>query len=404
MKILQINCTYKQGSTGKIVCDIHTDLIQKGVQSVVCYGRNGKVDEENVYKTCSDFYAKCNNLRSRFTGLMYGGCFLSTNKLISIIKKENPDVVHLHCINGYFVNIYRLITWLKNNKIKTLLTLHAELMHTANCGYALDCDNWKTGCGNCPRLRRETNSLFLDRTATSWKKMKKAFDGFDTLIVASVSPWLTERAQQSPILAERNHCVVLNGLDTDIFRYTDTEELKREMGLEGKKVVFHASPAFNNDPEHIKGGYYLLKTAQAMLGEDVVFVVAGPHPEDLEVPANVMLLGRVADQRLLARYYAMADVTLLTSKKETFSMITAETLCCGTPLVGFKAGAPERIAIPEYTVFVEHADTAALVRALQEMLARPVDKQQIADVAQQRYSKKKMSESYYALYQKLIEQ
>lgn len=101
---------------------------------------------------------------------MYGGCLISTDKLFRIIKKEKPDIVHLHCLNGYFINIYRLITFLKNNNYKTVLTLHAEFMYTANCGHALECDKWKTGCGKCPRLRSETKSWFIDGTAKSWKK------------------------------------------------------------------------------------------------------------------------------------------------------------------------------------------------------------------------------------------
>ena len=86
MKILQVNCVYKKGSTGKIVFDIHSELVKRGIESVVCYGRGDKITEPNVYKTCGEIYSKMNNLWSRFTGLMYGGCGISTNKLIKIIN------------------------------------------------------------------------------------------------------------------------------------------------------------------------------------------------------------------------------------------------------------------------------------------------------------------------------
>ena len=93
MKILQINCVYNTGSTGKIVKDIHNELLQRGIESIVCYGRGEKSAEEGVYKTCGELYSKLNNLRSRFTGIMYGGCGISTHRLISIIKKEKPDSI-----------------------------------------------------------------------------------------------------------------------------------------------------------------------------------------------------------------------------------------------------------------------------------------------------------------------
>ena len=112
MKVMQINCVYNTGSTGKIVHDIHTELKKRGIDSIVCYGRGKNITEADVYKTSSEFLAKFNNVKSRFTGMPYNGSFFATNKLFKIIKKEKPDVVHLHCINGYFVNIYRLINFL----------------------------------------------------------------------------------------------------------------------------------------------------------------------------------------------------------------------------------------------------------------------------------------------------
>lgn len=406
MKVLQINNLYQNGSTGKITYDIHSELLKRGIESVVCYGRGKKINGPHVYKTCGELYSKINHFLARLTGLMYGGCFFSTNKLIRIIKNEKPDVVHLQCLNGYFVNIYRLVSWLKKQKIKTVLTLHAEFMYTANCGYALDCKKWKTGCGKCPRRKRETGSLLLDATHKSWRKMKKAFDGFDNdLIIASVSPWLMERAKLSPILMDKRHEVVLNGVNTDEFYYYGEDAangLKREFGIPiDKKVVFHATPDFNNDKTHIKGGYYVLKLAEQMERENVIFVVAGNYQKDLTVAENVLLLGKVVDQKRLAELYSMADITILTSRKETFSMVTAESLCCGTPVVGFKAGAPEQIAIEEYSEFVDFGDIEALYAAACETLNRKILKQDVALTAQEIYSKNTMTDNYLKLYEEI---
>lgn len=401
MKVLQVNCVYKKGSTGKITYDLHNGLLEEGIESVVCYGRGVLVREPGVYKTCPEWYSKLNNALSRITGIMYGGCYFSTNKLISIIKKEQPDIVHLQCINGYFVNIYRLITWLKENHVKTVLTLHAEFMYTANCGHALECERWKKGCGGCPRRKAETLSLLFDGTAASWKLMKSAFDGFDEgLIIAAVSPWLMERAAQAPILANKQQCVVYNGLDTNVFKYYDGSDLRAKHHCENKKVVFHATPAFNNDPNHIKGGYYVIELARRM--PDVCFIVAGQVTGELDVPPNLILLGKLDSQELLARYYSMADATVLTSKRETFSMVCAESLCCGTPVVGFKAGAPEQIALKEYSRFVQQADVNQLVCAVENILNFPFDRIELETEAQRTYAKSTMTEKYIEIYTRLM--
>lgn len=404
MKVLQVNSVYNKGSTGKIVYDIHQELLENDIDSIVCYGRGKKTNEKHIYKVCSESYSYLNHFIANFTGVPFKGFFFSTQILINIIKKEKPDIVHLHCINGYFINIYTVIEWLKINKIKTILTLHAEFMYTGGCGYALECTKWleEKGCNKCNKFKREFHSKLFDRTNYMWKRMIKAFKGFDKdkLIITSVSPWLMERAKQSYALREYNHCVVLNGLDTNIFHiYGENEinQLRQKHGITNEKIVFHATPSFNDDPNHIKGGYYVLELAKKMLNENVRFIVAGPYEKGMNIPSNIILLGNVSDQNTLAKYYSMADVTLLTSKKETFSMITAESLTCGTPVVGFKAGAPEMIAIKEYSKFVEYGNINALMIELMKM----IEHEKILFKCKE-YSKNKMVNKYKELYYDLL--
>ena len=399
MKILQVNCVYKLGSTGKIIFDIHTYLQQQSIESVVCYGRGKIVNEPHVYKVCGEIYSKINNVWSRITGIVYGGLKHSTNKLKSIIENEKPDIVHLHCINGYFVNIYDIISYLKYNHIKTVLTLHAEFMHTANCGHALDCEKWKTGCGNCPRLYQATRSLFWDNTHLSWKRMQYAFEGFsDDLIVTSVSPWLMKRAMMSPFLKDKKHVVVLNGLDTQVFKYRDGCEIRKKLGIaDSEKVVFHATPVFSPEPSHFKGGYYVIELAKQM--PEVRFVVAGqPTNKSMILPSNVIFLGLIKEQQYLASLYSMADLTVLTSKKETFSMVCAESLCCGTPVVGFKAGGPELISLPEYSEFVDQGNFNILKDTVLKFLSSKFDKSSIYTCARNKYAKEIMAQHFIKIY------
>jgi len=335
MKIMQINCVYAKGSTGKIVRDIYNSLYECGIESVVCYGRGDKVNGPNIHKTCGELYSKINNLLSRITGLMYGGCYFSTKRLMSIIKKESPDIVHLHCLNGYFVNIYRLITWLKEQKIKTVLTLHAEFMHTGNCGYALNCEKWKTGCGSCPRLKAETKSLFFDQTARSWQKMKEAFDGFNTLKVVGVSDWITARAAAAPILSGHQIMTIHNGIDLSNFSPAANElddliydkyHLPR-----GKKIVIHITPAFSNP---VKGGHYFKELAEQLTVEYQPVVVGSKE----KISDRIISIPFVSNQSELAALYRQAEVMVITSTADNYPTVCIEANCCGTPVVGFDVG------------------------------------------------------------------
>lgn len=400
MKILQVNCVYNKGSTGKITYDIHTELQKQGIESVVCYGRGELVNEPHVYKTCPKWYSKLNNALSRVTGIMYGGCFFSTNKLISIIKKEKPDIVHLQCINGYFVNIYRLITWMKEHHIRTILTLHAEFMYTANCGHAFECEKWITGCGQCPRCKQETKSLFFDMTKLSWNKMRKAFAGFDSLEVTSVSPWLMERAKQSSMLADKHHSVILNGINTDIFKPQPFDEFRKRLGIKDEVVIAHVTANFDSTTDNIKGGMYVVKLAKKLKenGVNAKIVIAANQGKAENLPDNIIYLGRTQDQLELAQLYSMANVTVLTSKRETFSMVTAESLCCGTPVVGFKAGGPERIALPEFSQFVMYGDINGLYKETVQYLSLKQKDIACVEKACATYSKAVMCSSYMKIY------
>lgn len=400
VKVLQVNCVYKKGSTGKIVYDIHKTLQKHNIESVICYGRGKKEFEENVYKVSSEILGKFNNVKSRFTGLQYGGSYLGTKKLINIIKKENPDVVHLHCINGFFVNIYKLIDFLKKNKIKTVLTLHAEFMHTANCGHAYDCEKWKVGCGKCPRLREVTNSYFFDRTNESWNKMKDVFEGFDELIVTSVSPWLEERAKESPILKDKMHLTILNGIDTEkIFYPREVNILRKKHNIKNEKIILHVTADFNRE---IKGGKYIIDLAKRMTNDNVKFIVIGNRYKNIELPSNIIDVGVILDQNKLAAYYSMADLTVIASKRETFSMVCAESLSCGTPVVGFKAGAPEQISLNEYSEFITYGDIEQLEHKVKKWINRKCElRNKISSLGRKTYSKEKMIEIYMGCYKEL---
>lgn len=398
MKIVQVNVVYKKGSTGKIVYDLHTKLSQEGFEAIVCYGRK-KVNHEKkgIYKISTEMEAKFHALYERFSGFSYTSSFFSTIKLIKVLKKESPDVVHLHCLNGYFINIYKLLNFLKNNKIATVLTLHAEFMHTGGCGHAYDCEKWKTGCGKCPQLIDATHSLFFDQTAKQWQMMKSAFQNFEKLKIVSVSKWLSDRASNSPILDGKKIYVIGNGIDTDnIFYPKSFEKLKFKHKLNDEKIILHVTPSFNSPS---KGGFFLLELAKRFANKNIKFIIVGFDGDENDLPDNIIGVRHTKDQTELAKYYSMANLTVLTSKRETFSMVCAESLSCGTPVIGFKAGAPEEIALKEFSQFVDYGNLDKLQNALLNWLDKKHSySNEIANQAKKLYSREVMFEKYLSLY------
>lgn len=396
MKVLQVNNVYGEKSTGKLTKELHRGLLLRGHESLVVYGRGKTFREDGVLRLCPDWYGKANSFFSRFSGMPYGGCFFSTERLKRIIRREKPDVVHLQCINGNFVNIYRLIRWLKKKRIKTVCSLHAEFMYTANCGHAFDCEQWKKGCTACPDKWKATKSILFDRTGCSWKSMKVSFEGFEEdCVICPVSLWTEERARQSDILKGFPFCTVLNGVNSDdVFCWLEGEEKE-------KNTVLNVTAFFSVEREHPKGGWYILQLAEHM--PEVTFLVAGRADEIGDLPDNLKLLGEIKDQKELAELYRKAALSIIVSKKETFSMPCAESLCCGTPVVGFRAGAPEQIALSEYSEYVEYGNIEALEQVISDWLERDTGRaEDIARAAQERYSVETMVETFLEVYGSLL--
>ena len=146
----------------------------------------------------------------------------------------------------------------------------------------------------------------------------------------------------------------------------------------------------------------MIEMAKRMPDVQFVVVALTSHLHGA-LPNNLLLWGTTNGQEELAELYNLADVTLLTSKRETFSMIVAESLCCGTPVVGFKAGGPETIVIDEYGFFVDYGNINALKDILRDALSQLSDKRMISSIAVAKYSKQIMTNNYIDVYKRLLD-
>lgn len=405
MRICQINCVYGKGSTGQIVENLHTAYLAMGHASQVLYGRGDASRAPNIHKVCTEAYAKANRLLASIRGIPYGGCRLSTRRIIRHIEMTKPDIVHLHCINGSFVNIYRLIAHLNAARIPTILTLHAEFMYTGGCSHALSCLAWQNSCTSCSHPRRATGAYIFGRPAAAFQRMQHAFSGFGRRIaVASVSPWLRQRAEQSTILRGMAHLVVLNGIATETIYPPAVNTLRKQLGLGSEKLLLHVVPIF---PSKLKGSAHLLALAHMLLEDGIHIAVVGDIRNVRQVsayPRNLHFLGHIENRAQLAGYYAAADATILTSAVETFSMVCAESAIHGTPVAGFACGGPESILPAPLGTFVPQGDVHALRSAILSLLACGYDRAGIRRIAASLFSGDRMSRAYLSLYASLLEE
>jgi len=398
MKILLINVVFGYGSTGVIVENLAKEYTKQGNEVFIIQGRgkNKKKEGFKVFKPTSELESKTHHFFSIFNGNIYGGMSFSTRKIVRTIKRIQPDLVHLHCLNGYFVNIYKLLAFLKNNGFRTILTNHADFMFTANCGYTLNCNNWMNNeCSNCARVREFAGRFAINRTHKNYLKLKKVVNGFDTLKLTCVSPWLTSRIKKSPLYYGREIKTILNPVvcNSD---YADNPYLNYLERYGKKRVALFVCNQINN-PE--KGFSWFKKIAYEMSDSDYLFVLIGNNASDNIQSPNIISLGQI-DNSSLSKFYYHADVTLLFSMRETFSMITAESLCYGTQVAGFKSGGPESISIDKASYFVDYGNIQSLIYVLNEKIYK-LDletKNKIISIARQKYDLENIGEQYLNLW------
>lgn len=406
MKILTINCVYKKGSTGQIIEVISDCLEARNCEFVFCYECGDKAKEKNAFRIALRYEHLFYYVLARLTGIKYGTGYTSTLKLLRIIKIKTPDIVHIHCPNVHTVNIYWLVNYLKKNNIPTVITNHAEFFYTGNCPHAYDCEKFKTGCGNCSFSFDAVRPFRFDRTAYEWKKMKQCFNSFKNVTMIAVSSWGEDRLKQSPITSSLKTCVINNGIDTtNVFKPSGYKELKNSLNIkEDELVLLHVSASFTDKEEDLKGGKYVIQVATNLLKKKIKVVVVGPiHlKEDTKIPDNMILVGPIRDQKVLAQYYSMADLTVIASRRETYGMVCSESLACGTPIVGFKAGGPETISLKEFSEFVNYPDVLALKDCVERWIVKKNRLKDISIKAREAYSSEKMAEEYYRVYKNIL--
>ena len=122
--LLQINATANVGSTGRIAAQIGDIAVQNGWTSWIAYGRMARECGSKLYRIDS----KLDYLWHGVMTLLFDRHCLSSTKatkhLIKFIEKLKPDVIHLHNLHGYYLDIEVLLGFLSKAGIPVVWTLH----------------------------------------------------------------------------------------------------------------------------------------------------------------------------------------------------------------------------------------------------------------------------------------
>ena len=275
---------------------------------------------------------------ARLTGRI--GCFsaLPTARLLKKMEAFQPDVIHLHNLHGWFVNLPMLFSWLKRHDIPVVWTLHDCWALTGHCPHfaMAGCEKWKTGCGNCSQYRDYPQSR-VDRSAVMWKKKKAWFTGVKDLTIVTPSRWLADQVKES-FLKDYPVRVIHNGIDRLVFRPMESD-FRKKHHCEDKCILLGV--AFDWGVR--KGLDVFVELAKRLDDRYKIVLVGTNEAVDKDLPENIISIHRTRDQRELAQIYTAADLFVNPTREDTFPTVNMEALACGTPVLTFRTGGSPEI-------------------------------------------------------------
>lgn len=364
MKVLQITAFSGWGCTGRIAAGIHRALTEAGHESCIAWGRVNTAENIPNIKIGNRLDQNLHGLYTRITDKCGFGSKQTTRQFIKKIDEYDPDIIQLHIIHGYYINLEELFNYLKEKEKPVVWTFHDCWAYTGHCPYfdVVGCDKWKTGCNHCIQRRHHPKSWLIDNSQWNWNKKKKLFTGISNLTIVTPSKWLKKLVKQS-FFNSCNVEVINNGIDTETFK--PTESSKRDtLKVGNRKMILGVSSTWSEN-KGLKDFTQLSK----ILSEEYVIVLVGLSNKQIKtLPDNIIGITRTDNVRELAELYSIADVFVNPTYEDNYPTTNLEAISCGTPVVTYETGGSvESVLESGCGCIVPQGDVERLAKTIQEI-------------------------------------
>lgn len=309
------------------------------------------------------------------------------------------DLVHFHNLHGAYFS-YELLPVLSRGK-SAVWTIHDMHPLTGHCGFSMECEAWKTGCGNCPDLNIYP-SIKKDRTAYLHQRKKALIQQANPVLV-SPSIWLAKRLQRAfPKLRVKT---IPNGVNTRVFCPGSKEAARTELKLpKDDFLLVYASELATQNP--YKGG----EVVRELIGSELppntkIITIGGKESKGSE---QHLPYGYIASEQEMAKLFQAADLMVYPTKADNHPLVVMEALATGLPVLATaEAGIPEIIEDGVQGWLMPRATGAApFLQRIQEMATQPQSRWTEAQNAARKHAEENftlqaMIQAYQKLYSSL---
>lgn len=338
MRILMINSVCGIRSTGRICTNLAKQFEEEGNEVKIAYGRVEGVPEhlkKYAVRIGTNWDLKMHALKTRILDQHGFGSKRATKRFLEWAEQYNPDMVWLHNIHGYYINVEMLFDWIKKRpQMKVKWTLHDCWAFTGHCSYftAVQCDKWETQCERCPQKNKYPASWFVDNCAENFQRKKAAFIGVSNLTLVTPSKWLADLTKKS-FLCQYPTEVLYNTIDTTVFKPTPSN-FREKYGLEGKKIILGVASTW----EERKGFFDFLLLADALDESSYIVLVGLNNAQMKQCKSNMLGIQRTNSTQELAEIYTAADVFFNPTYEDNYPTVNLEAEACGTCVITYRTG------------------------------------------------------------------
>lgn len=401
MIIVGIN-SHPSGSTNRIMDNILDTAEENGFHTYSFSG-NWKASKNKNNNRFVFGYEIENMISGLFAKIFGTHGYLSifgTVSLINQLKQLKPDIIHLHNLHLWTVNIPILLRYIQKNHIPVIWTLHDCWAVTGHCTHFIQsgCDKWIEGCCKCKHRNTYPYSYF-DSSKMMWRKKRKWFTSIESLTVVVPSLWLSGVIKKS-FLSDKKCVVINNGVNQDIF-CRDSKRDYENIIITGKYVILGVAYSWSQK----KGLDEFIKLANE-LDENYQIVLVGTTDEiDKQLPHNITSIHRTENIYQMAGLYRIANVFANPTREDNFPTTIMEAISCGTPVVTYDVGGCKEIIDEKSGVVVPVNDYKLFKDCIIDICKKPKDAYSDSCVQRaMRYNENDKYKEYIQLYNQIIQE
>jgi glycosyltransferase involved in cell wall biosynthesis len=149
------------------------------------------------------------------------------------------------------------------------------------------------------------------------------------------------------------------------------------------------------------------------LKEQVILQIVGDGPDRSRLETQAAAAGLLdkkiffhgkKDNTEVYAFLSACSFLVMNSRLETFSLICAEALSCGKPVVATRCGGPEDYLTGEQGILIEPGHAGQLADALKQMIVQyqSYDKEKLKEFAINHFSPATVGKMYFDLYQRIL--